>query len=116
MLTERQKQAVHLMCVDGLSIQDTATALGVHRTTVYRWSREKGWMKEWEKQRRAAVREWEKRSGSKKRHRKDNSYLGILAKAMDCAIASGNAAAMHRACDALCKSAYRELDEVLRSL
>lgn len=48
-LTEKQKQAVKLLCVDGLKVQETASRLGVHRCTIWRWSRLKEFNKEWKR-------------------------------------------------------------------
>ena len=63
MLTEKQKQACKMLCIDGMKVQDTAAALGVHRCTIWRWSRKKEFAKEWKRLLREYIREQRKASG-----------------------------------------------------
>ena len=44
--TEQQKTAVRML-YDGDPVQDVASALGVHRTTIWRWKRKRQYRKEW---------------------------------------------------------------------
>ena len=54
-LTEQQKEAVRLQCMGLLNVQDTAALLGVHRSTIWRWSLNRQYNKEWKR----LLREWE---------------------------------------------------------
>lgn len=47
-LTEQQKKAVRML-YEGSRIQDIAAALGVHRTTVWRWECKRGFVREWKR-------------------------------------------------------------------
>lgn len=62
-LTDQQIQAVKLLCVDGLKVQDAAAVLGVHRTTIWRWKQNKAFWKEWDRQLKAYIHEWRVKSG-----------------------------------------------------
>ena len=46
MLTERQKKAVEML-YSGESVQETAQALGVHRSTLWRWRKKRDFRREW---------------------------------------------------------------------
>lgn len=45
MLTEQQKKAAQMLC-DGWSIPETAEAVGVHRVTVWRWTKRRDFRRE----------------------------------------------------------------------
>ena len=60
MLTERQKKAV-AMLYDGEKVQDTAQALGVHRTTIWRWECTRDFRREWNRIDRNLRRKYERR-------------------------------------------------------
>ena len=63
MLNEKQKEAVRLLCLENMNVQDVAAVLGVHRTTVWRWSKTKAFRREWQKVRNAHIRQWRKDMG-----------------------------------------------------
>lgn len=48
MLTEKQKQAV-AMLYELTPVKDVAAAMGVHRTTIWRWSKTRDFRKEWQR-------------------------------------------------------------------
>lgn len=54
MLTEQQKQAVTMLAIDCKKTYEVAAALGVHRCTIWRWRKKKGFYKEWNRQ----IKEW----------------------------------------------------------
>lgn len=59
MLTEKQKQAV-AMLYNGELIKDTAQALGVHRTTIWRWECRRDFRREWQRIDRNLRRKYER--------------------------------------------------------
>ena len=59
MLTEQQKKAV-AMLHDMDRVMDVAAALGVHRTTIWRWSKKREFRKEWQRIERNARRRYER--------------------------------------------------------
>ena len=61
-LTEQQKLAIKYRCIDGLSVQQTASMLNVHRCTIWRWSQLKAFRHEWEKQCNIYLRQWRRDS------------------------------------------------------
>jgi len=98
MLTDRQKLAIKMRCIDSMKIQDIAKVLGVHRTTVWRWLSTKEAEKEWRKLVKAEI----------KRRLPDRSKeFTRLEKALDRAIASGNIKAMLWAQDSYDKYVFR---------
>ena len=60
MLTEKQKKAV-AMLYEGEKVQDTAQALGVHRTTIWRWECMRDFRREWKRIDRNLRRKYERR-------------------------------------------------------
>ena len=82
MLTEKQKQAVQ-MIFDGMRIQDIAAALGVHRCTIWRWSRKKEFSRESKRLMKEYIREWRKQSGFYERRKEHRRQLRQLEKDMD---------------------------------
>ena len=58
MLTEKRKKAAQML-FDGMSVSATASALCVHRSTVYRWTHTKDFRKEWNRLTRNAKRRTE---------------------------------------------------------
>lgn len=58
-LTEQQKKAV-AMLYDYERVQDVAAALGVHRTTIWRWEKLRGFRKEWNRIDRNLRRKYER--------------------------------------------------------
>lgn len=83
MLTEQQKQSIKLRCIDGLSVQETAAALGVHRCTVWRWSQKKGYYSEWKRQVRQHVRQQRIESGYYRRRAAHRAKLRRLETKLD---------------------------------
>ena len=71
MLTEKQKQAV-AMLYSGEKVQDTAQALGVHRTTLWRWRNTRDFRREWRRVDRNLRRKCERWAA--KREAQDNAY------------------------------------------
>ena len=56
MLTEQQKKAARMLC-DGWSIPETAAEVGVHRVTVWRWTKRRDFRRE----RRRINHNWQRR-------------------------------------------------------
>lgn len=83
MLTDQQKQAVKMLCIDGKKVQDTAAALGVHRCTIWRWSRKKEFAREWNRLLKAYIREWREKSGYNQRRKEYRQRLRRLEKKMN---------------------------------
>ena len=67
MLTDKQKEAVRLLCIECKGVGETAAILGVHRTTIWRWKRTKAFAREWDRQLKAYIRQWRKDQGITKR-------------------------------------------------
>ena len=59
MLTEKQKMAV-AMLYNMTPVKDVAAAAGVHRTTVWRWSKKRDFRKEWQRIDRNTRRRYER--------------------------------------------------------
>ena len=70
-LTEQQKKAV-AMLYDYERVKDVAAALGVHRTTVWRWENLRGFRKEWNRIDRNLRRKYERREA--KRRAAEDAY------------------------------------------
>ena len=112
-LTDQQKLAVKYRCIDDLSVQQTASMLGVHRCTIWRWSQLKAFRHEWEKQCNAALRQ----------HRRDtyaewNVMLKQLEKNLDTAVANAkgrDTKALNAAWNAYSKQLHRPIDMMIRS-
>ena len=68
MLTENQKRAV-AMLYGGARVQDTAKALGVHRTTIWRWENTRDFRKEWKRIDRNTRRRFERWTAKKEAER-----------------------------------------------
>lgn len=64
MLTEKQKRAV-AMLYEGKKVQDTAQALGVHRTTIWRWECTRDFRREWKRIDRNLRRKYERREAKR---------------------------------------------------
>ena len=62
-LTDIQKQAVKMRCIDSMKVQDIAATLGVDRTTLWRWSQSKAYRQEWNRLVKAHVKEYRNRMG-----------------------------------------------------
>lgn len=62
-LTDQQREAVRLLCIEDKKVQEAAAILGVHRCTIWRWSRTKAFQKEWDQQRKAFVKQWRHEMG-----------------------------------------------------
>jgi hypothetical protein len=71
LLTENQKKAV-AMLFDGAKVQDTAQAVGVHRTTIWRWKKTKDFRREWNRISRNLRRKYERKEA---RRRAEESAL-----------------------------------------
>ena len=71
MLTDKQKKAV-AMLYDGEKVQDTAQALGVHRTTIWRWECMRDFRREWRRIDRNLRRKYERREA--KRRAAEDAY------------------------------------------
>lgn len=102
MLTDRQKQAAKLLSIDGMSVQDTAEAVGVHRCTIWRWRCKKEFCKECTRLARAYIRQRRKASGYYKKLAAWRAKLRRLEKELDEAAAEvrmGDTAAYDRAYD-----------------
>ena len=67
MLTEKQKEAVRLLCVEGKGVCETAALLGIHRCTLWRWSCKKDFEKEWNRLLKETRKQWNK---ARMEHRK----------------------------------------------
>lgn len=59
MLTEKQKMAVNML-YEMTPVKDVAAAAGVHRTTIWRWSKKREFRKEWQRIDRNARRRLER--------------------------------------------------------
>ena len=70
-LTDLQKKAV-AMFYDYEPIKDIATACGVHRTTIWRWSKLRGFRKEWRRIDYNWQRKFERRDA--KRRAQEDAY------------------------------------------
>ena len=70
-LTEQQKKAV-AMLYDGEKVQDTAQALGVHRTTIWRWECRRDFRREWNRIDRNLRRKYARREA--KRRAEEDAY------------------------------------------
>lgn len=81
MLTEKQKQAVK-MVYDNDPIGEIAAALGVHRTTIWRWQRKREFRKEWHRLDRNARRRIVRRE-AKLRAAEDAYWSDAIRKAKD---------------------------------
>ena len=82
-LTEKQKEAVRLLCIESMKVQDAAAALGVHRCTIWRWSKERGFSKEWDRQLKAYIRKWREEQGYNRRRAEHRARLRQLEKKMN---------------------------------
>lgn len=60
MLTEKQNKAVTLL-YEGETVQDTAQALGVHRSTIWRWSKTRDFRREIKRLERNRTRRLERK-------------------------------------------------------
>lgn len=65
MLTEKQKKAVSML-YEGERVQDTAQALGVHRTTIWRWENTRDFRREWKRIDRNMRRKYERRDAKRR--------------------------------------------------
>ena len=65
MLTEKQKKAV-AMLYEGEKVQDTAQALGVHRSTIWRWECRRDFRREWNRIDRNLRRKYERREAKRR--------------------------------------------------
>ena len=85
-MTEQQKKALDMLW-NGAKVQDTASALGVHRCTIWRWEKQKDFQREWKRRYKAAEAEMRKaakrqiRGMLKKRDAKLNMLQSNLDKA-----------------------------------
>ena len=70
-LTDLQKKAV-AMYYDYDPIQDIAKACGVHRTTIWRWSKTRAFWREWKRIDYNERRKWERRDA--KRRAEEDAY------------------------------------------
>ena len=82
-LTDRQKEAVRLLCIESMKVQDTAAALGVHRTTIWRWSRKRAFRQEWDRQLKAYIREWRRSQGYDEQRRQHKRHMAALERKMN---------------------------------
>ena len=112
MLTEKQKEAVKLLAVDDLKVQEVAARLGVHRCTIWRWKQKKGFYKEWEKHVNAAVRQWRKESGWGQRQQDKRRQLRQLEKQLNLAASTpgkGKKKKVNKAYDNLSKMVFNDI-------
>lgn len=63
MLSEKQKTAVRLLCLEEMKVQDVASLLDINRSTLWRWKKTKAFRQEWQKVRNASVRQWRRDMG-----------------------------------------------------
>ena len=120
MLTDKQKEAVRLLYLESMNVQDVAARVGVHRTTVWRWSKTKDFKREWQKVRNAHIRQWRKEMGFSKPSRSWSAELHRLEKKAEeeaGKIRDGNTKAFDAAWNAYSKhllSGIRDMGKRLR--
>jgi IS30 family transposase len=69
-LTDQQKTAVRLFW-EGEQVKDIAAALGVHRTTIWRWEQKRGFSKEWHRIDRNYRRKMNRRRAKEERRKEE---------------------------------------------
>ena len=102
MLTEQQKQAVKLL-FEGLTVRETASALGMHRSTVYRWmsrkSLQKEWKREWRRLATAFLHDIREETGYYERLRQYHVSVRKYKRRLDKAAENGTPAEVDKAYD-----------------
>lgn len=115
-LTEKQKEAVRLLCIEGKKVQDAAAILGVHRCTIWRWSQAKDFQKEWDRQLKDFIRKWRKESGQTRERAARKRKLKTLYKKMtSLEVIDGDTRALDRAYKEWRDLLFNGIDKPLKS-
>lgn len=121
-LTDQQKEAARILFECG-KIGETAAAVGVHRTTIWRWYKRQDFQREIQRAhdrwlsetRRRYRREW-RNSPEHKRELAARRRLSILEKRISEAGNSGNMAAYRQACAAFDKCYNQAFGGALKAI
>ena len=113
MLTDKQKEAVRLLCIESKGVGETAAILGVHRTTIWRWKCTKDFAREWDRQLKAYIRQWRKDQGfTKKRAERRKKTRELERKMASIEVVNGDTRALDKAYDEWRRTVWEELKNV----